>query len=775
MFMQILAFAHLAGRPSQEVPGPGVGAFELHGLHSGQKCSLAVTGTRCRRGVSRSSSRGFGMVQVLLLIAVLAGLATMGYLQWRERSAVESSRQERQALAQADRAIVTFATVMRRLPCPDTNRDGVEDCGAGDQKGWLPSVSLRLAGADPGVDVGQLRYLVQRGGGANDLTVLDDAWRPLEYDTTGKTYASMRATTATGGDYQADILTLADLCQRLDEGRKTPYTAGMAEVRSTPVRTTAYALVHPGNDDADGNGSLFDGANASADSAVEDPTRRPLLSRYNDIVLERSYASLLAGLHCAPLIDSINTVALAHDVVLQVDDLKTGNIAAAKQAIVFAALGAAITAADMTGTILGGIADAGNAAVEWAICAATLGLAVNACAAAPQHTAAVALTGGVLYANGVSVGLNVVAAVMAGNALALADSSVDASTLTCPSTDYTQALAAAKKEWDDAVADRNTLITKINDKTNELNAANVARANAINNLVAQVRAGGTSTSIDSRIQPVLDAATNWESSNFSLTAATMRRDNYQTAVTQWTNQVATYANMLANRTAMISQLNADIATLDAQIAAATDPAVKAALQKQRLEKTSQLTLLNDPVALQAEYDKAVTERNNAQSNLTAAQTDLSAAQASVGSAQTSFQTAYSNLRNAGRYTIFVGGVATWVGCTTTSSGVCQSGDVVTSGGIQAALVDLFGGSSVSPDPDAKYLKPIKLQRELNALQSQLGEANKRVTDAKNIYDQLKTQADNPPPCNITGKGVTPMPPSAALDILIKVDEKGGTR
>lgn len=47
--------------------------------------------------------------------------------------------------------------------------------------------------------------------------------------------------------------------------------------------------------------------------------------------------------------------------------------------------------------------------------------------------------------------------------------------------------------------------------------------------------------------------------------------------------------------------------------------MKAALSKQRLEKTSQLTLLNDPVALQAEYDKAVTERNNAQRNLEAAQ------------------------------------------------------------------------------------------------------------------------------------------------------------
>lgn len=181
------------------------------------------------------------------------------------------------------------------------------------------------------------------------------------------------------------------------------------------------------------------------------------------------------------------------------------------------------------------------------------------------------------------------------------------------------------------------------------------------------------------------------------------------------------------------------------------------------------------MALQAEYDKAVTERNNAQSNLNSAQSDLSAAQASTGSAQTSFQTAYSNLRNAGRYTIFVGAVAAATGCTTTAAGVCQSGDIVTSGGIQSALVDLFGGSSVSPDPNAKYLKPIKLQRELNALQSIVGEADKRVTNAQNMYNQVKTQADNPPPCNITGKGVTPMPPSTAMDILIQVDQKGGTR
>src|SRR3990167_9187276 len=97
-------------------------------------------------------ARGFGLLQVLLLIAVMAGLASMGYLQWRARTVVDSSRQERQALTQADKAIIAFATVANRLPCPDTNRDGLDDCGAAaDQKGWLPSATLRLAGVDPGV------------------------------------------------------------------------------------------------------------------------------------------------------------------------------------------------------------------------------------------------------------------------------------------------------------------------------------------------------------------------------------------------------------------------------------------------------------------------------------------------------------------------------------------------------------------------------------------------------------------------------------------------
>jgi len=101
--------------------------------------------------------RGLGLLQVLLFIMILAGLTTMGYLQWKNRQAEQTSTQEVRSLAQADQAIRTFVTVMRRMPCPDTNRDGIEDCGGNAQKGWLPSESMRLAGADAGVGIGQLR------------------------------------------------------------------------------------------------------------------------------------------------------------------------------------------------------------------------------------------------------------------------------------------------------------------------------------------------------------------------------------------------------------------------------------------------------------------------------------------------------------------------------------------------------------------------------------------------------------------------------------------
>src|SRR5690606_19030012 len=149
--------------------------------------------------------------------------------------------------------------------------------------------------------------------------------------------------------------------------------------------------------------------------------------------------------------------------------------------VAFTTLAAVMTALEIGLAVAEGISDAGNAAAEWVLCAASLGLAVNACAAAPQHTVAAGLAGGVGFANIAAVALNATAAGIAGSALTLAD---DAATpdQVCPPRDLTlinQTLANAKAERTDAASARVAVQTEITNKTNELNAALAARVVAI--------------------------------------------------------------------------------------------------------------------------------------------------------------------------------------------------------------------------------------------------------------------------------------------------------
>lgn len=765
-------------------------------------------------------ARGFGMLQVLLLISVMAGLATIGYLQWRERSAIESSRQERQALTQADQAIIAYATVFNRLPCPDVDRDGEEDCGAlAIQKGWLPSVTLRLAGADPGVDVGQLRYMVQRGTGDNNLTTLSDAWRPLEYDEDATTFFAMRST-----GYPTDILTLTDFCQRLDTARKTPLSNTLARVNASPLRSVAYALAHPGNNDADGDGDLFDGANSNAAAnanLMEDPGRRPLLAIYNDLVLERSYTSLLAAFQCQPLIDSINTVALAHDVVVAVAEMRADNIEAARRAVAFSALAAIMTGLEIGLAVAEGISDAGNAAAEWVICAASLGLAVNACAAAPQHTVAIGLAGGVVYANIAAVALNATAAGIAGTALKLADDAATPEQI-CPPQDHSliaQMLNSAKAELTKATAARVTAQTDVTNKENELAAAVIARDNAIATLRSVLRGGGTTSQIDGGVNPLLTAAENWGKYSYELELADARLQRALEARNSWAAEVAKYQAMEDNAPATLAQLNADILALDVQIAAAnpvtqteidalnelkgrrsgklaeittlesipasltlpgeiaaldaliaTDPPNKAELVAERRKKDREL---RSNLFLNARA-KAKTELATAQAAWETATTVQGTAASNFSQSQTAYQSSYSSLVNsAGRYAIYDGnGAFAGYRCTT----ACQPGDTNVTGALNSALWDLFGfPGNVSPSTDAKYLKPVKLQKELDALKDKLAAAKEREDQAKAQVDQMQKMVDNPAACNVTGSAVIPMTPAQAQIILENVDRKGGTR
>lgn len=762
-------------------------------------------------GVRRT--RGLTLLEVMLLIAALGGLTLVGFLEWQERSAVQTVRQERQSLSQADAALLAFATVENRLPCPDVDRDGLEDCGGGEQKGWLPTVTLRLAGADAGVGIAQLRYLVQRGGGnaALDLTVLSDSWRPLDHDDDDG-FQAMRDTVPTSGaTYPADILTLADFCQRVDAGRTATATAGMARVNASPARAVAYALVHPGRLDADGNGSLFDGENAAAGSMVDDPDRSPALATYDDLVLERSFQSLRQAYQCQPLLDSINTVALALDVAKQVAEMRESNIASAIKAVAFAAIGAAITAVETGAAVLELGSEIANAAVAWAICGASLGLAVNACAAAPQHTVAAGLVGGVIAANIVSIAANVAAAIIAGEALALANNEIDASTLTCgPVPDVGALVAAAEQEVLDAQAALAALNQQINDKTAERDAAITQRANARNNLYTQMRDGGIWSERDGAVTSLLNAAAAWETADLAYQTADSAVQLQEDARDNWAATESRYNTMLTDLQAMsdpalnaaITDLQAQIDALRAQAASEPDADIKEALYLQASQKEADLGLLKryrdsgrDTSEIEEERDNATSKKNEAAAALLVAQTALGNATTARSTAQTNYQTARSQMFASGiyRHQMSSGGTYYWtcsaVSCdasTEINPNTLLDDDIAHTiynvrNDVLSVMATLMGGTGDTygwnrPADDSLFLRPGKLQREIDALELQREPAEDRVDDAIANRDKVKEEAEKVPTCNITSNGgVGPMPPSVAEQILINVDRKGGTR
>lgn len=772
--------------------------------------------------------RGFGLLQVLLLIAVMAGLAAIGYLQWRERSLISESRQEQQMLAQADLALATFAAVMNRLPCIDTNRDGLEDCDALNvQKGWLPSITLRLAGANSGVNVGQLLYLVQRGGGANNLTAITDIWQPLGYDEDDQTFFAMR-----GDGYPNDIFSLTDFCQRLEVARAQPISSNSAQVNTSPARAVAYALAHPGFSDADGDGSLFDGGNVATNlHSMEDPQYRPQLAGYNDVVRERSFESLQADLQCAPLINSIDTVALGHDVVAQVADLQEDNIKSAKRAVAFSVLATAMTALEVGLAIAEAVSDGATAGLEWGVCAASLGLAVNFCAAAPQHTVASTLVAGLVAANSLAAVANGVAAGIAGHALELADNDATPGEI-CPPPDLAvlnQSLVNATAAVAEADRELQNVSNAIRDKEAELSQAEGDKNRAVDELRSIVRSGGTSTSIDAYINDILTQADGWGAASFSLMQARANLETAEQKHSEWEREFNRYNAMLAGSTVsiadmfalsnaisaldrqivqsppppdlsdlindralkkaalqpsldelsisflpQISRLNQEIVDLENLIASTTDLAQKKLLEESLSARKSDLILIKDPILFVTAIGSTLTELNNAQVELNSQQVIFLATQSAFSTSEQNYRNAYVSLANAAaRYRINdADGNLLRYGCTTD----CQYGDVNIYLSLTVKLVELFGSQFQNePSTDAKYLKPLKIQKEIEFLELRRTAAEDRKINAIDMRDGIDRMINAPFPCNLTGSTVIPMKPDQAEQILIEVDRKGGMR
>lgn len=726
-------------------------------------------------------ARGLGLLEVMIISFVVASALLAGYVGLRARQPALAAQDQANALAQADRFIVGFVASNNRLPCPDTDNDGFENCGGGVQKGSLPYRTLGMEGSEYGPGLGRLRYLVQIN--ALDLTLpaaKNDRFEPVAFDSNAGTY--------TGTDPLNNYGTSADFCQ----GLATASTAAYGSLQAQAVAAggqgypVAYALVHPGARDADGDGDLFDGLNSLAASAaapnqVEMPGRASGSSSYDDQVRLRSYGSLALELDCARFIGSVNSVSLANDVMQEVQSqLVTETVEASlfsainlvKAGVAAWGINAAVT---QMSTATAGLA-AATAALSAAIatCIVLVGCAeipVQAAAVAAFATAeaagaaAVAAQTTALGLDVIAFGLTLTAAIEAG--VGTQPPVVDVSAA------LTAALAnqaAAQSAHDTAAANLATAISGASSAYSTEQSDYSKWQSTANSLLTQVNSATTDSTnyYNCSSSPYAAGAMNGYESNLlnaaqTLVQAEQNRDQAQANLNS--------ANSSANSAAatqtqqQLSVVTTQIATLTAQ-EANTSGSELTSLQAQVTQLQAQQTQLTNQLASEApDLAAATTAYNNALS------ATLSAQAGYVQNYQ-ALTSAFANLKYtecataAGQKAKVASPVTVTVNDSGAITGVTQAlfGNLSTENPANNASTALFNWSNFS----GSYFGWQGAVLNQQQAQSQLDQAQTKLTAANNSVSSLQSIASGVPASNATAYKIF----GKAADILTTVDQRG---
>ncbi|MCQ4241643.1 hypothetical protein NAV32_08410 [Pseudomonas stutzeri] len=202
-------------------------------------------------------------------------------------------------------AITGFALATGRLPCADTNQDGVEDCPA--VAGGFPYLTVGLGGPlrnAHGYDYRYAVYVRSDGAPMNDVNLVraTDRWQPILVSGLPPA-AALEA---------FDSSTPLDLCRALGVAQTSAADNQYLYLEHSGAReAVAYVLADPGQADRDGNGSLFDGLNA-AGLGFEHPVRNSS-REYDDRVSVVRFNQLWEQLGCSAL---LSTAGHAHPNVL---------------------------------------------------------------------------------------------------------------------------------------------------------------------------------------------------------------------------------------------------------------------------------------------------------------------------------------------------------------------------------------------------------------------------------------------------------------------------
>lgn len=333
--------------------------------------------------------QGYSLLE-LAMVVLIAGLVTMLTLGLLVQVTSRSAEQfDRGLLQQADQAVLGFAFIHDRLPCPDSNGDGFENCSA--SVGDFPQASVGVA-----LKRGQsLRYSVYRGD--NDLSTASNVFNPYLPTTMGTDFSSPRPAFGVGN---LNNITGVDFCAKLAGESGGPPSSGRTHITGAgATNNVAYVLAAPGVWDSGGDGSLFDSDNRSGVGFVS--PEQAMDAAYDDRVRAIDFAMLWDRLGCGGVMSAAGhaqpnaSVAMSillrsmveYEEVLDIQmDLVNAGIASGTAGVLMAAAGvagAAATVATATSQIL-----ASKGALSAIMAPAIISVAANA---ASVVTAAIGL------------------------------------------------------------------------------------------------------------------------------------------------------------------------------------------------------------------------------------------------------------------------------------------------------------------------------------------------------------------------------------------------
>lgn len=237
---------------------------------------------------------GFSLIETAVAVAIL-GIALAGLLMlWRSSHQQSAALSQRDLLERAEESLVAYARFNARLPCPAADTEGVESCTTA-SKGYFPWKTVGL----PVQAARNLRYGVFRQAGStgmkdSNLTVASDRFAPLATSGSQPVAVESYLGNVNGIDF-CHALRVAALNTDNTTSTDTLYVAN-----GSTTQNVAFALALPGQTDADGDGSPFDGVNATSSTGFQSP-QYPSSTTYDDSVRTLSFGALYSDLACGPV------------------------------------------------------------------------------------------------------------------------------------------------------------------------------------------------------------------------------------------------------------------------------------------------------------------------------------------------------------------------------------------------------------------------------------------------------------------------------------------